>query len=144
MIPKFRIFDKDKKQMVESAWWDFYFEDEGLLTVTSDLDVSYYADELGEVWELMQSTGLTDKNGKEIFEGDIVNIQFVVWDFEGETEKEYKNAAIYFDTYGSQLSVPSFYIKDEYGVRLLSELAFYDENIEIIGNIHEHPHLLEK
>ncbi|UBH14134.1 YopX family protein [Macrococcus armenti] len=139
MIPKFRAWNKYKKKMIE--WEDLTIskdaDDDELLVWTGGFVSSVI---IGAI--LMQSTGLHDKNGKEIYEGDIVNIQFVVWDFEGETEKEYKNAAIYFDTYGSQLSVPSFYIKDEYGVRLLSELAFYDENIEIIGNIHEHPELL--
>ncbi|MEB8172174.1 YopX family protein [Macrococcus caseolyticus] len=125
MIPKFRIFDKQKKQMVESAWWEFYFEDERLLTVTSDLDVSYYDDELGERWELIQSTGLHDKNGKEIFEGDVVKyimgMKFTIvfhknafgW-FEGDDFIPFADMA--------QCQLPI---------------------LEIIGNIHEHSHLLD-
>lgn len=133
MIPKFRIFDKDKKQMVESAWWDFYFEDEGLLTVTSDLDVSYYADELGEVWELMQSTGLTDKNGKEIFEGDVIRI---VHPFRGRTHigEVIKEAYTYNvkDFYFSHYDIPG------------DAFSEGTEYMEVIGNIHKHPELLEK
>lgn len=132
---KFRVYDNRAKQILERPI--IVFQD-------NVISVSSNENSVIDDYVLMQSTGLSDKNGKEIFEGDVVNIQFVAWDFEGETEKEYKNAAIYFDTYGSQLTVPSFYIKDEYGVRLLSELPFYDENIEVIGNIYEHPDLLEK
>ncbi|ARQ07073.1 YopX protein [Macrococcoides canis] len=127
MMPKFRVFDKNKKQMVESAWWDFYFEDEGLLTVTSDLDVSYYADDLGEVWEIMQSTGLHDKNGKEIYEGDIINCRDL-W-LDGDRRKTHKQIVKYDSGMFSAGYV---------------SLRTSNSTSEIIGNIYENPELLEE
>lgn len=81
---------------------------------------------------VMQFTGLYDKNGKEIYEGDIV---------------AFGNAIGLEDDYGVieyKSSRYSFYIENE-KTGLWEELfniscAF----LEIIGNIHENPELLEQ
>lgn len=128
MIPKFRIFDKQKKQIVESAWWEFYFEDERLLTVTSDSGVSYHDYELGEVWELMQSTGLHDKNGKEIFEGDVVK---------GKSDSFRLSCygEVYWDEEFCRWRINDKKRNRQYEVD-------WRWKLQIIGNIHEHPELL--
>lgn len=69
---------------------------------------------------LMQYTGLKDKNGKEIYEGDIVKYDQV--ERFGESRNNYQTTVEYKD-YGFFCSC-------------------LIENIEVIGNIYENPDLL--
>ncbi len=71
---------------------------------------------------LMQFTGLKDKNGKEIYEGDIVKAPYN--DLCEYHEVSY-NSGCYF-----------------VGVEILS--SFHEEDLEVIGNIYENPELLEE
>ena len=73
---------------------------------------------------LMQSTGLFDKNGKEIFEGDIVSIDT---DEFGLLVVKYETG-IYWLT------------EDEQCVEHLSD---YYKYVSVIGNVYENPELLE-
>ncbi|HET0618746.1 TPA: hypothetical protein VQK17_001971, partial [Streptococcus pneumoniae] len=78
--------------------------------------------------DLMQSTGLKDKNGKEVFVGDIIKCTRGCL-HEVYIEKEYGGTFIG--------GMPSIYLKG-----LLSGYA-WTEHEEIIGNIYENPELLE-
>ena len=78
--------------------------------------------------ELMQSTGLKDKNGKEVFVGDIIKCTRGCL-HEVYIEKEYGG------TYCG--GMPAVYLKD------LREGYAWTEHEEIIGNIYENPDLLE-
>jgi len=81
---------------------------------------------------LMQFTGLKDRNGKEIYEGDICgygdvdpSIFLVIWQFNGWAKKYPK-----WDK-----SLP---------YHLIDECDLEDIGIEIIGNIYENPGLLKE
>ncbi|MEK4815742.1 YopX family protein [Macrococcus sp. FSL R5-0951] len=114
MIPKFRIFDKKKKRFLGGFTMEI---DKFGIHVLDEFN--YLVDEDDRV--LMQATGLTDKNGKEIFEGDIVkyweNIGYIEF-YQGSWVINWNDGSL-FDLYDN------------------------DNNLEVLGNIHEHPELLE-
>lgn len=91
---------------------------------------------------LMQYTGLHDKNGKEIYEGDIVKVYFKkdAW-INNNKECGYKNGII-------EYCVDCFivYIKN-YKDKIYPLSAFGSREIkylEVIGNIYDNPELLEE
>ena len=102
------VFEKDKTRCVCGYSFDFYLEDENAT--------------------IMQSTGLVDKNGKEVFVGDIIKCTRGCL-HEVYIEKEY--GGTYFG------GMPAVYLKD------LREGYAWTEHEEIIGNIYENRELLE-
>lgn len=123
MIPKFRAWDKVFKEMVQV---NALVLDEQVVKVT--YKNGNVAKEDMKEYELMQSTGLFDRNGKEVFVGDIVKCTRGCH-HEVYLEKEYGGTFIG--------GMPAIYLKD-----LLSGYA-WTEDEEIIGNIYENPELLE-
>ena len=82
-----------------------------------------------------QFTGLTDKNGKKIFEGDVVKREFTLW--HGETKK----------TRETQIGVVVYSNRDcGFQVEKKCNLRkpWGGDTIEVIGNIHDNPELLER
>lgn len=79
---------------------------------------------------LMQYTGLEDKNGKEIYEGDIIKFDF---DYSNKTF----NGIVYY-------SGACFYANDgcSSGHLTLGHLIDNKRNVEVMGNVHENPDLL--
>ena len=73
---------------------------------------------------LMQYTGLKDKNGKEIYEGDLYHA--------GDTNIIYQ---VIFNK--------GCFIGNQIGNRSLAGLSDFIYSIEIIGNIHQNPELLK-
>jgi uncharacterized phage protein (TIGR01671 family) len=78
--------------------------------------------------ELMQYTGLKDKNGKEIYEGDIV-INY------GEWNQEYRTVVTYSEGYFTPL------VNVEEGHNAID--SYWSNSYEVIGNIYENPELLK-
>ena len=125
MIPKYRVWDKELRTMLDVSLIDFK---KGVL--------------VGEHWEfgetnfmsfdeivIMQTTGLLDKNGKEIFEGDIV---------------DYKGREAVVKWHGSYASFIYRFV-DGLKERVSEWEPLYLAYLkcEVIGNIYENPELLE-
>ena len=130
-MKKFRAWDGDNKKMLHLFPWTKY-EAIGYHFDPADGSLFQVMDiAKGEVrsnFTVMQSTGLLDKAGKEIYEGDITNYGVIKW----------------FDhlTWGLGGSPhPGFYFDDD---QELEYQVGFDEEIEVIGNIYEYPKLLEK
>lgn len=129
MIPKFRAWLKNDKEMIEA---DEIHWDRGELDFIGDaITFMRKADEI----ELMQSTGLHDKNGQEIFEGDIVE---TTWLKDNNDMSGYRKR-------GEVVCLPGYagvrYEGEELG-EIYQELLFSIEP-EIIGNVYQNPELLE-
>lgn len=134
MKPKFRAWNKATKEMHEvDDIVSIVFEEKQICVKTLFFERTsrYDFDDI----VLMQSTGLRDKNGKEIFEGDVVT--------DGYTTGDIKN----HPTLG-------FYMVDDNGTeRWFSDNATiedFEEDVEtahkileIIGNIYKNPELVE-
>ena len=118
MIPKFRAWDKELQTMLDVSLIDFK---KGVL--------------VGEHWEfgetnfmsfaeivLMQSTDMVDRNGKIIFEGDVVKCNGLLG-----TIKSLK-----------AMWICSFVKHNNY-----QKVGFFAQEIEVVGNIYENPELLE-
>ncbi|WP_053093119.1 YopX family protein [Streptococcus constellatus] len=127
MIPKFRvwlpdvnkmlnvkalIFEKNKTRCMCGYAYNFYLEDENAT--------------------VMQSTGLFDKNGVEVFEGDVAVMngwrrQVVTFGTQ-EVEEDFGSVRIYRGF--------NLYLGGGYPNAVMSEF-------EVVGNIYENPELME-
>lgn len=128
---KFRVWYKYWKQM-------FYLDDE-LNTGHKDLGEVSLKDTYS--FEFMQYTGLKDKKGKEIYEGDIVE-QNYEWTQNGRIiNKERKRICqiIWEDDIGRlQIS----HIKGDITLPNFESMCI-TKNVEVIGNIYENSELLK-
>ncbi|KKF59485.1 YopX family protein [Streptococcus uberis] len=127
MIPKFRFYDKHYGVWLnpECVWLD----EKGNFRGIDGVNRFESFDDI----ILMQSTGLFDKNGVEIFEGDIVN----------SCGYDSDEGIIYKTTDFTGVIV---YHKNSFCIQcgdFLGRWWVNDEEIEVIGNIHNNPDLLE-
>ncbi len=130
MRPKFRAWDRTRNQMNYRVMvGNCDTDDENwtcpIIWIEEKKDWLHFDD----YDSIMQSTGLFDRNGKEVFVGDIVKCTRGCL-HEVYLEKEYGGTFIG--------GMPAIYLKG------LSEGYAWTEDEEIIGNIYENPELLEE
>ena len=121
-----QILDEDGEATVYSMTYDLAFEEYAPINEL-----------LASVEHLMQFTGLLDKNGKEIFERDVVyadrnkkryEIQIGAYDSEDDESDEHSH----FGVHGKEM-----------GEHWREEMGMSEKYVEVIGNIYENPELLE-
>lgn len=135
MIPKFRAWDVLAEKMIDEIQMISFVRKE-IIGKFSDGSTSVplkFEDERnGEDVILMQSTGLKDKNGKEIFDGDVLACK---------TDDEVINLNIFWDEEHALFMFESKKYNEQEPLAELVEDNIYP--FEIIGNIYENPELLE-
>lgn len=128
MIPKFRVWDKLDKEIYgveEINWFNGEFD-----FIGDAITFKRNADEV----ELMQSTGLFDKEGTEVFEGDIIAIEVeeIETPINAKIFQNNKIGMLMFHVFEDNEDVPMVELLEE------NSVAF-----AVIGNIYENPELLE-
>jgi len=130
---KFRAWDKKKKRMMPVIEIDWEYK-EVIETMTDWARL--------EDTELMEFTGCKDKNGKEIYEGDILRYRYISTDFKGAVEFHDKILKIGWES--DETRFVGFILRsiDKDGSDWFTAMPNI-EDIEIIGNIYENPKLLK-
>jgi uncharacterized phage protein (TIGR01671 family) len=129
---KFRAWDKDSKRMhyaedlIGPGGWVIQFHGE-------PLKIGIHSVFEPENVKLMQYTGLEDKNGKEIYEGDIVRTTRISVGFWRVRARKLTGEVVY--------QPGAFTIGHGAAAQLISP---HRDDLEVIGNIYEHPELIER
>jgi len=111
---KFRIWDSTYKKFV-------FFEG-----IFNSLPCDYLVGEIGQ-----QYTGLKDRNGKDIYEGDLINFS---WQVGHEEFYDDKNQEVFYNNESASF----VFGKDK--ICMLDRVVY--DTLEVVGNVFENPELL--
>ena len=126
---KFRGWERELQMMVydtELGGWIFEYDGNPVRAVNQMINEEDY------FYDLMQYTGLKDKNGVEIYEGDVVKGSYYAGYNIGIKR-------IIGNVSWTSASFKVTGIKQYEGIRV-----GFDGSFEVIGNIYENPELLER
>lgn len=157
---KFRAWDTTRKQMETPGYWGDYinFDGDYFQKAARTYDTPNIEIEPGVEVVLMQFTGLQDKNNRDLYEGDIVEVWYgdqkdprtenpwnceVKWQHGG-----FVIANGLFTLHLAEARIEGSQIKDwmwhEPGHNVIRESWGIAHSVAVLGNIHEHPDLLKQ
>ena len=137
---KFRAWDKTHKKMYDD--FDSWFIHPETYSIDCGIDIGDTLDETRNIneFEIMRYTGMLDKNGREIYEGDVCEAWFSSpWD--NEVPIKIKGIV----TFGAPWKgCFCFWDRSADNTQLLYDLSYNEYGnrpLKIIGNIYENPEL---
>lgn len=143
-MPEFRAWDKERNEIVDVMSIDFSNKKVGVCNIPKRmfdgrLHTIYSIEKNWDEIELMQSTGLKDSKGLEIFEGDIIKHTDKLLNITTINKVYWKGGSLIFDVVideglAHDISLYKITKNNDQG---------YDDELEVLGNIYESPELLE-
>ena len=134
---KFRAWHREAKSMITVFQWNKGDEKDSVTRLRHFNGIETLF--IGEDCDLMQFTGLNDKNDSEIYEGDIVKAVKKRWQgFDVEESREYFNNVVEWWCGGMGVG---FRIRGKRWHKMLTKNMVYNLELEVIGNIYENPEL---
>ncbi|HEO6358200.1 YopX family protein [Streptococcus agalactiae] len=134
MIPNFRAFNKETKKMYGVDGFELSVRKIYRCSLADDefrcgrLETFHFVEDNFDDYILMQSTGMFDKNGVEIFKDDIVKLRYTITsDFELFKANQFRGGSWRIDNR-----------------RRGTELWLRNEDCVVIGNIYQNSELLER